>query len=91
LKEISLLVTVGIKPLPDDQQMQSPQQRYQNDLKQQGFAADMAQASAVIDFENLYVVMLARYQESLLSPSKKLLRKLSRAPGPLSLGRSRPR
>ncbi|CAI8363044.1 MAG: Cell division protein ZapE [Porticoccaceae bacterium UBA1117] len=87
MKEISLLVTVGIKHLPDDQQMQSPQQRYQNDLKQQGFAADMAQASAVIDFENLYVVMLARYQESLWSPSKKLLRKLlyTSVPAPVGL------
>ena len=56
--------------------MPSPQQRYQNDLKQQGFAADMAQASAVGDFEHLYKAMLVRDQQSLMNPSKKLFRKL---------------
>ena len=56
--------------------MQSPKQRYQNDLKKQGFAADMAQASAVGDFEYLFKAMLVRDQQSLMSPSKKLLKSL---------------
>ena len=56
--------------------MQSPKQRYQNDLKKQGFAADMAQASAVGDFEYLFKAMLVRDQQSLMSSSKKLFKRL---------------
>jgi predicted ATPase len=54
--------------------MQSPKQRYQNDLKKQGFAADMAQASAVGDFEYLFKAMLVRDQQSLMSSSEKLFK-----------------
>ena len=60
--------------------MPSPRQRYENDLKQQGFTTDISQASAVDDFENLYLVLLQRHQYALKSPSRKLSYKLFNAP-----------
>jgi cell division protein ZapE len=66
--------------------MPSPRQRYENDLKQQGFTTDISQASAVDDFENLYLVLIQRHQYSLKSPSRKLIHKLFYAPLPVPKG-----
>ena len=66
--------------------MPSPRQRYKNDLKQQGFIADISQTSAVDEFENLYLAMIQRQQYSLKSPSRKLIQKLFYAPLPVPKG-----